>query len=72
MPERARPMGREYGRTSDFMEHYRRESERMYRKPSSQNPASGNDAAVILPIMLLLMQEGADRYLLLALLYILM
>ena len=35
-------------------------------------PAAKENAAVILPILLLLMTEGADKFLLFALLYILM
>lgn len=59
-----------------FAEMYRSESVRMRRPPQTQEPCAPQpqmrDAAVILPLLLLLMTEGADRYLLLALLYILM
>ena len=60
-----------------FSQIYRAESVRMHAlppqtpsRPEPQPPT--RDAAVILPLLLLLMTEGADRYLLLALLYILM
>lgn len=58
-----------------FSEQYRAESMRMRApqpQPELQPQAQSRDAAVILPLLLLLMTEGADRYLLLALLYILM
>ena len=58
-----------------FSDLYRAESVRMCRPPSHAQPPElppSRDAAVILPLLLLLMTEGADRYLLLALLYILM
>lgn len=59
-----------------FSELYRAESVRMCRppqpEPAEPQPPPARDAAVILPLLLLLMTEGADRYLLLALLYILM
>ncbi len=65
-------------RDPQFAQAYRDESVRMHfapqpqpeTPPEPQPPA--RDAAVILPLLLLLMTEGADRYLLLALLYILM
>lgn len=59
-----------------FSQTYRAESERMCRPAQTEEcsvpQAPARDAAVILPLLLLLMAEGADRYLLLALLYILM
>ncbi len=60
-----------------FAELYRSECVRMRRPlpppvPQPEPQPSARDAAVILPLLLLLMTEGADRYLLLALLYILM
>lgn len=60
-----------------FSDVYREESVRMRRPaPGPQTPVQpqqpARDAAVILPLLLLLATEGADRYLLLALLYILM
>ncbi len=61
-----------------FSDLYRDESVRMRRPapepvlPSGPAQPPMRDAAVILPLLLLLMTEGADRYLLLALLYILM
>ena len=63
-----------------FSQAYRAESVRMHTLPPPQEkphpeppqPPQTRDAAVILPLLLLLMTEGADRYLLLALLYILM
>lgn len=70
-----RPMRGEYTRAADFMEHYRQEAQRMKQPPQplpKPAPPPGNDAAVILPILLLLMTEGADKFLLFALLYILM
>lgn len=70
-----RPMREEYTRAADFMEHYRKEAQRMKQPPQTKakpSPVPSNDAAVILPILLLLMTEGADKFLLFALLYILM
>lgn len=58
-----------------FSETYRAECARMRLPPQTEKrpePQPARDAAVILPLLLLLMTEGADRYLLLALLYILM
>ncbi len=62
-----------------FSDVYRAESVRMCRPPAEAAPQPqtepqppSRDAAVILPLLLLLMTEGADRYLLLALLYILL
>jgi hypothetical protein len=59
-----------------FSQTYRAESERMRRAPQAEKSPQAQppmrDAAVILPLLLLLMTEGADRYLLLSLLYILM
>ena len=57
------------------MGQFRQEAERMKRPPQRKpppTPAPTGDAAVILPILLLLMTEGADKFLLFALLYILM
>ncbi|MBQ7540805.1 MAG: hypothetical protein IJT44_00765 [Clostridia bacterium] len=61
-----------------FLDVYRGESLRMHAPPEepgappqTQGPPA-RDEAVILPLLLLLLREGADRYLLLALLYILM
>lgn len=70
-------------RDARHMEPYRGESRRMREEPPPSappvqsaprlsEPATNQDAAVILPLLLLLFREGADRYLLLALLYILM
>lgn len=62
-----------------FSQVYRAESARMHIPPPEPKPIpepqpqpSSRDATVILPLLLLLMTEGADRYLLLALLYILL
>lgn len=59
-----------------FSQTYRAESMRMCRPPQAeacpQPQPPMRDAAVILPLILLLMTEGADRYLLLSLLYILL
>ena len=61
-----------------FSQVYRAESIRMRRPPEPgphpepQPQPPMRDASVILPLLLLLLSEGADRYLLLALLYILM
>ena len=41
-------------------------------RKTKTSPSPMQDQAVILPLLLLLMHEGADHYLLLALLYILM
>ena len=67
------------GRDARFAQAYRDESMRMHApppkpetRPEPQPQPPSRDAAVILPLLLLLMTEGADRYLLLALLYILM
>ena len=64
-------------RDARFLDAYRDESVRMHALPPEKRSCAGSqpqqrDAAVILPLLLLLMTEGADRYLLLALLYILM
>ena len=68
-------------RDARFLEPYRGESRRMREALPPQTPPCADaqseppqnrDAAVILPLLLLLLHEGADRYLLLALLYILM
>lgn len=64
-------------RDARFLDAYRDESVRMHTLPSGEGSCTEpqpqqRDAAVILPLLLLLMTEGADRYLLLALLYILM
>ena len=74
MPNR-REMHEPYSRAADFMGQYRQEAERMKRPPQKKtppSPAPNGDAAVILPILLLLMTEGADKFLLFALLYILL
>ena len=72
-----RPTQPQPQRDPRFAQVYRAESMRMCRPqpepencPEPQQPI--RDAAVILPLLLLLTTEGADRYLLLALLYILM
>ena len=58
-----------------FSQVYRDECVRMHAPPqplpAPEQPPM-RDAAVILPLLLLLTAEGADRYLLLALLYILL
>ena len=68
-------------RDAHFSDVYRGESRRMHGTesaqtppcaPPSEPPAQNRDEAVILPLLLLLFREGADRYLLLALLYILL
>ena len=66
-------------RDARFLEPYRGESRRMREEPpqppcadAQPEPPQNRDAAVILPLLLLLLHEGADRYLLLALMYILM
>ena len=72
-------------RDARFSDVYRGESRRMHdtaqahnppcapsSEPPSEPPAQNRDEAVILPLVLLLFREGADRYLLLALLYILL
>ena len=63
---------REYRRRPGFMELYTAEAERM-RAPAPPKPPQppARDEAVLLPILLLLMTEGADKWLLLAILYIL-
>lgn len=74
MPNR-REMHEPYSRAADFMGQFRQEAERMKHPPQRKitpMPAPTGDAAVILPILLLLMTEGADKFLLFALLYILM
>ena len=58
-----------------FSETFRDESVRMRRPPQQEYALPQppmRDAAVILPLLLLLATEGADKYLMLALLYILM
>ncbi len=73
-----RQMDTQPRRDPHFADVYRAESVRMRRppepeprpEPKPQPPM--RDASVILPLLLLLMTEGADRYLLLSLLYILM
>ncbi|MBQ7547949.1 MAG: hypothetical protein IJT41_13415 [Clostridia bacterium] len=68
-------------RDARFSDVYRDESRRMHDTPQvhtppcapqSEPPAQNRDEAVILPLLLLLMREKADRYLMLALLYILL
>ena len=70
-------------RDARHLEEYRGESRRMREEtpPAEEAPAApllsappsqNRDEMVILPLLLLLLHEGADRYLVLALLYILM
>ena len=66
---------RDYCRRPGFLQTYASEAVRMTAPPPPPKPAPPpgmRDEAVLLPILLLLMTEGADRWLLLALVYILM
>lgn len=61
------------GRAAEYREAFRAESEHLHdSSPMNSSALRTSDSAVILSIILLLMTEGADYYLLLALLYILM
>ena len=72
MPER------EYSRRPGFMHTYAQEAARMTSPlpvppvPPVPPAPPARDEAVLLPLLLLLMTEGADKWLLLALVYILM
>ena len=65
-----------YSRRPGFMRAYAAEAARMTAPPAEKQPErqtpAARDETVLLPILLLLMTEGADKWLLLALLYILM
>ena len=66
---------RDYCRRPGFMHAYEAEAARMTSPPPPKTPPAPpavRDEAVLLPILLLLMTEGADKWLLLALAYILM
>ena len=62
---------REYHRRPGFMQSFAAEAERMHAPAPPPSPPAARDEAVLLPILLLLMSEGADKWLLLAILYIL-
>lgn len=68
---------RDYTRRPGFLHIYTQEAERMYAPPPPRTPPNAKrapddtqDMAALLPILMLLMREGADKWLLLALLYI--
>ena len=65
---------RDYTRRPDHFGAYRREAERMQQPatPEPPVPSDAQDTMILLPLLLLLMREQADRWLLLALVYILM
>ena len=67
MPER------DYSRRPGFMRAYEAEAAKMTAPPEPPQPVRpARDEAVLLPLLLLLMTEGADKWLLLALVYILL
>ena len=63
---------RDYRRSPGFLHAFREETQRMTAEPPPAPAPAVRDEAALLPLLLLLMLEGADKWLLLAFVYILM